>query len=108
MKINDVKKNFGQNQAGFMTAEFLFAFTMVLGCGVLIFAFTFSLMTIEVAQYIVWSSARSYSVGNKTAAASELAGKTKYKNLTAMFPLLTGSGNESSWFKMSDVVDIGD
>ena len=108
MKIQEAKKNFKKSEAGFMTAEFLFAFTMVLGCGVLIFAFTFSLMTIEVAQYIVWSSARSYAVGNKTEGASLLAGRTKYKNLIAAFPLLTGSGNSSAWFKMSDVAIVGD
>lgn len=103
---NDVKKNSKKNEAGFMTAEFLFAFTMVLACGVLIFAFTFSLMTIEVAQYIVWSSARSYAVGHKDETASINAGKSKYKNLIAMFPLLTGSGNDSPWFKMTEATSV--
>ncbi len=49
-----------------MTAEFLFAFTMVIGSGILIFALTFALTTVEIAQYIVWSTARAHAVGNKT------------------------------------------
>lgn len=106
MKKNNVnKKSRINNQSGFMTAEFLFAFTMVIGCGILIFAMTFSLTTIEIAQYIVWSSARSYSVGNKTKEASKLAAKTKYQNITAAFPLLTGNGSDSPWFRMSTAAE---
>ena len=108
MNKKDVKKNSKNNQAGFMTAEFLFAFTMVLCIGVLIFAITFSLTTIEVAQYIVWSSARSYASANGTEIDSVNAGKSKYSNLIAMFPLLTGKNNSSPWFKLSDSVTPGD
>lgn len=100
-------KNPTLNNKGFMTAEFLFAFTMVIGCGIVIFSLTFALTTIEVAQYIVWSSARSFAVGNKTAEDSERAGKTKFDNLRAAFPLLTGSGSDSPWFKMTEF-RIGD
>lgn len=98
-----------KNNSGFMTAEFLFAFTMVIGCGIFIFGLTFSLTTIEIAQYIVWSSARSYAVGNISSGDqnkhSETAGRTKYKNLTAAFPLLTGNGSDSPWFRMPDIND---
>lgn len=94
-----------KNNSGFMAAEFLFAFTMVIGVGLLIFALTFSLTTIEIAQYIVWSSARSFAVGNKTIFNSTAAGEQKYNNLTAAFPLLTGNGSDSPWFKMADVKD---
>ncbi|AZZ35371.1 hypothetical protein CIK05_00650 [Bdellovibrio sp. qaytius] len=93
-------KQIPNNQSGFMTAEFLFAFTMVIGAGVLIFALTFALTTVEIAQYIVWSAARAHAVGNKTAEDSVKAGETKYNNLTAAFPLLTGNGSDSPWFKM--------
>ena len=104
MKINENSKR--RNQAGFMTAEFLFAFTMVIGCGILIFAMTFSLSTIEIAQYIVWSAARAQSAGNINAGAAEQAARTKYANLTAAFPLLTGNGSSSPWFQMSKGGDV--
>lgn len=104
-------KTFNQlprNNAGFMTAEFLFAFTMVIGAGCLIFALTFALTTVEVAQYIVWSSARAHAAGNKTVTDSENRGRDKYTNLTAAFPLLTGEGSDSPWFKMAKVTDAQD
>lgn len=91
-----------------MTAEFLFAFTMVIGAGILIFALTFALTTIEVAQYIVWSSARAYAVGNKTVADADRVARTKYKNLTAAFPLLTGAGSDSPWFAMAKENEAND
>lgn len=97
-----------KNSAGFMTAEFLFAFTMVIGSGILIFGLTFALTTIEVAQYIVWSSARAYAAGNKVPSSSTTLGAEKYKNLTAAFPLLTGEGSASPWFKMDSEPVIGD
>jgi len=94
-----------RNQSGFMTAEFLFAFTMVIGAGILIFALTFALTTVEVAQYIVWSAARAHAVGNIDPDAAVKAGETKYTNLTAVFPLLTGQDSDSPWFKMPKVTD---
>lgn len=90
-----------KNNSGFIAAEFLFAFSMIIGCGILIFALTFTLTTIEIAQYITWSAARSYAAGNLSEADSNKAATTKYKNLTGMFPLLTGQGNSSPWFEMS-------
>lgn len=91
-----------------MTAEFLFAFTMVIGSGILIFALTFALTTVEIAQYIVWSAARAHAVGNIDAAEAVKSGENKYRNLTAAFPLLTGNGSDSPWFKMPKVEDKGD
>lgn len=89
------------DDSGFMAAEFIFAFTMVIGCGIVIFALTFSLTTVEIAQYIVWSSARSYAAANFSKDDSRSAAQEKYKNLTAAFPLLTGNGSSSSWYEMS-------
>ena len=94
---NNNKKR--SNQAGFIAAEFLFSFILVISCGLVVFALTFSLMTIEVAQYITWSSARAYSAGNLSKGDSEQAGRTKFKNLKAAFPLLSGTAGE--WFELS-------
>ena len=91
-----------------MTAEFLFAFTMVIGSGMLIFGLTFALTTVEIAQYIVWSAARAHAVGNKTVTDSEQAARNKYTNLTAAFPLLTGEGADSPWFRMAKANEPND
>jgi hypothetical protein len=102
------KKSILQNSSGFLMADFLFSFVLVLSCGIIIFALTFSLATIEVAQYIIWSSARSYSAANKDREASEDAGRLKFKELSAQYPMLTGVGADGSpWFELNGLV-VGD
>lgn len=85
------------NNKGFVAAEFIFTFVLVISCGLIVFALTFSLMTIEVSQYITWSAARAYSSGNLTKIANQDAGRTKFANLSSVFPLLT----KGSWFSLS-------
>ena len=101
------KNKFVKNSKGFLAADFIFSFVLVLSCGIIIFALTFSLATIEISQYIVWSSARAYSAANINKAASEAAGKSKFNKLSAAYPLLTGNGESSPWFELSDI-NIGD
>lgn len=93
---NKKKKN---SQAGFIAAEFLFSFILVISCGIIVFALTFSLMTVEVAQYITWSAARAYSAGNKSKSDSENAAQYKFNNLRKAFPLLSGETGE--WFSIN-------
>lgn len=95
---NKKKKN---REAGFVAAEFLFSFVLVISCGIIVFALTFSLMTVEVSQYITWSAARAYSSGNKSKGDSEAAGRQKFTNLAAAFPLLSGATGE--WFELTAV-----
>ncbi|AGH96585.1 hypothetical protein [Pseudobdellovibrio exovorus] len=106
MKRNPRRHN---GNSGFIIADFLFAFVMVIGTGIFIFALTFSLATIEVAQYIVWSTARNYSAANLNEPAAQQQARQKFENLTAAFPLLTGNGADSPWFQLSsDSLVIGD
>ncbi len=95
------------NNSGFIVADFLFAFVMVIGVGIFIFGFTFSLATIEVAQYIVWSTARNYSAANEGTTTAEDQAKEKFNSLSAKFPLLTGNGSDSPWFELKDMI-VGD
>lgn len=102
-----IKRNIINNNSGFLAADFLFSFVLVIGCGIIIFALTFSLATVEIAQYITWSAARAYSSGNKTAADSKAAADTKFKNLSLKFPLLTGADGSSAWFLLTST-NVGD
>lgn len=98
-----------ENNSGFIVADFLFAFVMIIGIGIFIFGFTFSLATIEVAQYIVWSTARNYSAGNEDVPKATAMAKIKFSNLTAKFPLLTGNGESSPWFELLEAnLKLGD
>lgn len=104
-----LKQNSIRNESGFIVADFLFAFVMTLGVGIFIFALTFSLATIEVGQYIVWSTARNYSAAAQTPQQAKTSAEEKFKALAEQFPLLTNIGGESSWFELSESdLKIGD
>ena len=98
------------NSSGFIAADFLFSFVLVISCGIIIFALTFSLATTEIAQYITWSAARSYSAAALAingSNSSKKAADDKFKNLSAKFPLLTGNGADSPWFVLT-LEQVGD
>ena len=100
MKNQQWKKS-KKNNSGFIIADFLFAFVMVIGIGIFMFALTFSLATVEVAQYIVWSTARNYSSGQLSALVANKRAKDKFNKLIDLFPLLTNSDGSSGWFELS-------
>ena len=95
-KFSDRKKS----EAGFIVADFIFSFVMVIGIGIFIFALTFSLATVEISQYIVWSAARSYASAKTDELSAQAAAGEKFRNLSGQFPLLTGQGEANPWFKL--------
>lgn len=91
------------NNSGFMIVDFLFSFTMVLGIGIFIFALCFALATVEISQYIVWSTARNYAAGHVNSAEAMAQATKKFQALTEKFPALTGAGGfDSPWFELKD------
>jgi hypothetical protein len=107
-----MKKNSGSilnNESGLIIADFLFSFVLVISCGIIIFLFTFSLATVEISEYIVWSTARNFSVANVSESDANIQATKKFNNLAAQFPALTGKGSQtgSSWFVL-DGLKIGD
>ncbi len=106
-QLKTFKKTHLNNRSGFIIADFLFALVLVIGCGIVIFGLTFSLATVEIAQYIVWSTARNYSAANESESAALQSARNKFKNLADQFPLLTGHGSASPWVTMGDPM-IGD
>lgn len=99
-----------KSSSGFIVADFLFAFVMVLGIGVFIFGLTFALATVEVSQYIIWSTARNFAAGNKNEEVARDQAKMKFQNLTSKFPLLTGNNASGDpWFEFTEAdLMIGD
>ncbi len=103
IRRTSASKSRSHSNSGFIIADFLFSFVLVIGLGIIIFGLTFSLATIEVAQYIVWSSARNFAAANKDEWTAALQSKTKFTNLSQQFPLLTGQGATGSpWFILTD------
>lgn len=98
-----------QGNSGFIIADFLFAFVLVISIGIFIFGLTFSLATVEISQYIVWTTARNYSAGNTNEAAAQINARKKFTNITAVFPSLTGNGSADPWFELLDTnLVVGD
>ncbi|MBC7753859.1 MAG: hypothetical protein H7Z71_06450 [Moraxellaceae bacterium] len=95
-------KTHSHSQSGFIAADFIFSFVLVIGCGMLVFLLTFSLAVVEISQYIVWSTARNYSAANVDEPTAKVQALIKFKNLSDKFPLLTGSNNPSPWFVLDD------
>ena len=96
------------NNSGFIIADFLFSFALVISCGIIVFALTFSLATVEISQYMVWSAARNYSAGNFDPLTAQAQAKKKFDTLADKFPLISGRGAASTpWFTLTDPV-IGD
>lgn len=97
--MKKIKKS--KNNSGFIVADFLFAFVMTLSVGIFIFSITFSLATIEISQYIIWSTARNYASANISKDLAHDQAERKFENLAAKFPLLTNSDGSSKWFELS-------
>lgn len=100
------RKNFHNDQSGFIFADFVFSITLVISSCIILFVLCFSLATVEISQYITWTAARSYSAANLTADKSSAAGRLKFGRMASQFPLLTGVNAETSWFELT-LKDVG-
>lgn len=94
------------SQAGLITVDFLFALVIGFGMSAILFAMTFTLTVVEIAQYITFSSARAHAAANSTVDAQKTAAKNKYAALVssaAFAPLFSGG-----WFEITkkDELDI--
>ena len=101
-----MKKIFLSNQSGFITVDFLFAFVLILGFSALLFALTFTLTVVEIAQYSTYASARVYMAGHKTEAQQKQLANDKYLELIGknrVFSPLFKNG----WFKVQTDPMVG-
>ncbi len=92
------------NQRGFVTTEFLFAIVIAFGMTMLTFSMTYTLSTVEVVQYIVYSSARAQAAANFDVDAQKKEARLKYGKLadsTELAPLF-----KNGWFEISKAADI--
>lgn len=95
-----------RNQSGFITVDFLFAFILILGFSAILFALTFTLTVVEIAQYSTYASARVYYGANKTEAQQKQAALDKYNDLinkNKVFSPLFKNG----WFKVQPEPFVG-
>ncbi|MFZ4403610.1 MAG: hypothetical protein ACOYOK_05855 [Pseudobdellovibrionaceae bacterium] len=90
---------------GFVTAEFIFSFTIAASLCIVLFAVTYTLAVVEVAQYLTFSTARSFIGSHIDQDKQEEVARKKYKELLGnkvIASIFSGSG----WFKLSGSPDI--
>jgi hypothetical protein len=92
------------NDKGFVTSEFLIAVTIAFGMTIITFAMTFTLSTVEVVQYIVYSTSRAHAAGNFDVTAQKEEARRKYQKLIADPVFAPLFANE--WFEISPAAQL--
>jgi hypothetical protein len=95
-----------QNQNGLMTLDFMFSFILIGAFSAVLFAVSITLSVTEIAQYIVFASARNYYAGHLALTDQQKEGQAKYAALlqnSSFKPLFSGN-----WFTLSKTVDLSD
>jgi len=95
-----------KSQSGFMTMDFIFAITLMLGFCVLLFTISLTLTTASIVQYTTFASARNYFAAHTTSERQVEMAEQKYLDLVGnpvIKPLLAGG-----WFEVLEKPEIGD
>ncbi|MBC86304.1 MAG: hypothetical protein CL677_03915 [Bdellovibrionaceae bacterium] len=72
-----------QDNKGFLAMDFIFGLVLVVGMMVIMTFFAFTLTTIEVAQYIVFSTARVGAVAHGTPNEAATKAQEKFQNIAS-------------------------
>ncbi|MFP5518336.1 MAG: hypothetical protein ACLGGX_00405 [Bdellovibrionia bacterium] len=96
-----------KNERGMVSADFIFSLVIAAGVSAVLFAVTFTLSMVEIAQYMAFSSARAMAgadlgIDNQVAAAQK-----KYEGLLAsktLQPLFSAGGD--TWFIVSKELEV--
>lgn len=96
-----------KNQSGFIVTDFIFSIILASAIGVLLFSVSYSLVVVEITQYVSFSAARAHLAGNKDPDQQKDKARRKYD------ALVTGKGPVASvysngWFEVakSAAIDI--
>ncbi len=95
------------NQSGLIMMDFMFAIILASGLGVLLFSISYSLVVVEVTQYLSYSTARAHLASNKDPQAQAAKARAKYGALTGSKNAV-GTLYQNGWFEAAkgDAVDI--
>jgi len=82
------------NNRGSLTVEMIFGLMLAFGVGLVLFAVSFSLTTIEIAQYMSYSAARVQIAARKDLSSQEQQAVAKFKSLQSKI----FGPNAEAWF----------
>ncbi|MEK6772657.1 MAG: hypothetical protein AABY64_01845 [Bdellovibrionota bacterium] len=97
--IKNQKQNRLNNNAGFLSADFLFSIVIGITVSMMLFALCFTFSTIEISQYVAFSVSRAHMAGHDDPDKQTLMANNKYEYLTkkTMIGLLF---RPNSWFEL--------
>ncbi|MCB0342809.1 MAG: hypothetical protein H6626_12205 [Pseudobdellovibrionaceae bacterium] len=106
MKWSTLKPSKLKKQRGFITLDYLFAMTLILGLTVILFSLAITLTTVEIAQYMTFATARSYLGSHKDHESQFDYAQRKYAQLrnNGVFSGVLDNG----WFTLSKEAKIID
>ncbi len=87
-------------QSGIATVDFIFSMVMMVGMGILLFSLSYTLVAIEVSQYVAFATARSHSAAHLTIAENRSMAERKFKTLTAGADETLASFFNNGWFEL--------
>lgn len=93
-----------RNQSGIITLDFMVALVIGFGMSAILFAMTFTLSVVEIAQYMTFSSARAQAAGHKDPLEQEQAARLKFSKLLnngVLAPLFS-----NGWFEISKAEEL--
>ncbi|MCB0422138.1 MAG: hypothetical protein KDD61_14160 [Bdellovibrionales bacterium] len=95
-----------RSEAGIITVDYLFAFSLVMGFSALLFALTFTLSVAEITQYITFATARTYYGSHIDMTTQKDLAKVKYSQLVnhPVFKPLYSNG----WFQVDSETEPDD
>ncbi len=92
-----------RDQKGFLTIDFIFAFIMMFAFSAVLFAFSITFTSVEIAQYATFASARAHFAAHKTEIEQQRLGKEKFNKLIRDKNSVLGNFFRNGWFEVSDV-----
>ncbi len=93
-----------KSEGGFLTIDFMVAIIVTLGCMMFLMRISLSLVSVEIAQYIVYASARAHSAADITKEDQKDAGEAKYQELISQSGLIGGFFRVGETLQKSGVI----
>jgi hypothetical protein len=85
-----MRKKSLRSDKGFLTVDFMLAMIVTLGCMMLLLRITVSLVSVQMAQYIVYATARAHSAADVSRQDQIANGEEKYKKLLSNAGIMAG------------------
>lgn len=96
------------SQKGFLTIDFMMAMVVTIGCMLLLLRVSLSLISVQIAQYLVFAAARAQSAADLTEQDQIQAGEKKYQSLMKNQGLMAGFFNNGTDLQKKGVIgDFG-